>query len=144
MMKKRVIMLIVATLFLTALVPGCAMYARHSARLNLSDMDDLLTAEKWIGLIPASKEIHAEGVGFLDQTIFYDATVTPSEVAWLDPKSEKSSFTAPGGSPLWWRLGIWWDAKAGDMKYFGSDSRGTARFAYSERKKVVYGYVELP
>jgi hypothetical protein len=79
-MKKRLILLVAVPFVFAALVPGCAMYARNSARLNLSDMDDLLTAEKWIGLVPASKEIHAEGVGFLDQTIYYDATVTPSEL----------------------------------------------------------------
>lgn len=143
-MKKRIILFAAAPIVLAALIPAWVISTRNSARLDLSNMDDLLMAEKWIGLVPVSKEIHAGGVGFLDQTIFYDATVTPAEVIWLDPKFEKSSFDTPGYSPLWWRLGIWWDALDGDMKYYGSDSRTAARFAYSQRKKILYGYFALP
>lgn len=143
-MKKRIILFTAAAIVLAALIPVWIISTRNSAQLDFSNMDDLLMAEKWIGLVPASKEIHAEAVGFLDQTIFYDATVTPAEVVWLDPKCEQSSFQVPGGSPLWWRLGIWWDALGGDMKYYSSEPRATARFAYSQRNKIVYGYFDLP
>jgi hypothetical protein len=143
-MKKRMILFAAVPLVLVALIPVWVVSTRSSARLDLTNMDDLLMAEKWIGLVPASKEIHADAVGFVDQTIFYDATVTPSEVGWLDPKFEQTSLQTPGGSPLWWRLCIWWDALHGDMKYYSSDSGTSARFAYSQRKKIVYGYFDLP
>jgi hypothetical protein len=74
------------------MVAGWIVYTHQAARLDLSNDDDSYTAGKSIGMVPASEEIYAEGVGFVDSTIFYQAVVRPDEVAWLaqPPKSLRS------------------------------------------------------
>jgi hypothetical protein len=52
------------------MVAGWIVYTHQAARLDLSNDDDSYTAGKSIGMVPASEEIYAEGVGFVDSTIF--------------------------------------------------------------------------
>ncbi|WAC18970.1 hypothetical protein OVA24_17200 [Luteolibacter sp. SL250] len=125
------------------LAAGSIVHTHHWARLSLSDPDDRYTAGKSMGLVPVSGEIHAEGVGFVDQTLFYKAVVTPDEVAWLAEVPEVAPFDAPGPAPRWWSVSLWWHGWTPGMKYFRTNGKWPCLFAYSRRKGVVYGVVEI-
>ena len=114
-------------------------YTRHAARVHISDHD---TSLKDIGFFPVSGEMYAEGVGFVDSTLYYQATVTPDEVAWLDRVPSVSSIEAPASSPLWWRLALWWHGRSSDMRYFRTVEKWPCVYAYSKQSGTVFGTVE--
>jgi hypothetical protein len=125
------------------MVASWIVYTQMAARLDLSNDDDSYTAGKSIGLVPASQEIYSEGVGLIDQTIFYLAVVKPEEVAWLDQTPEVVRFDAPRHAPLWWRFSLWWHGRNTDMKYFETKAKWPCLFAYSRKQGLLYGTVEL-
>ncbi|MCP5559719.1 MAG: hypothetical protein H7A55_18380 [Verrucomicrobiaceae bacterium] len=142
-MRRYILRVTLCIATVVTLAAGWIPYTHRAARLDLSNSDDSYTAEKSIGLVPASKEIYAEGVGFVDQTIFYQAVVTPDEVPWLAQAPEVSHFEAPNQAPLWWSLSLWWHGRNSDMKYFGTSTKSPCLFAYSKQKGLVYGTVEF-
>ena len=119
------------------------IYTRQAARLDLSNADDLFTAEKSIGLSPASGELYAQTVGWVDGTVFYEAKVTPEEVAWLRKLPEVTRFTAPGHAPSWWKWSLWRHGRDPGMKYFRTDAKWPCIFVYSVRSHTLFGSMEL-
>ncbi|MEN9284838.1 MAG: hypothetical protein RLZZ179_2331 [Verrucomicrobiota bacterium] len=142
-MRRYILRVTLSLTILFMLAAAWIIYTHRAARLDLSNDDDSYTAGKSIGLIPASKEIYAEGVGFVDQTIFYQAVVTPDEMTWLAQTPEVSHFEAPNHAPLWWSLSLWWHGRNSDMKYFRTNAKWPCLFAYSKQKGLVYGTVEF-
>ena len=142
-MKKTRRWFLVISITLILLPAGWLAYSRSSARLDLSDSDDSYTAGKSIGLVPASGEIYAEGVGFVDSTIYYQATVTPDEVSWLDRVPSVERLEPPSSSPAWWRLALWWHARSTDMRYYRTVEKWPCIYAYSRQHGVVFGTVEF-
>lgn len=128
-------------LFLSA--AGGILWTHQAARLDLAKDDDFHTAGKSIGMIPASREMYAAGVGLADQTLFYQAVVTPDEVAWLAQIPAVPRFEAPNHAPWWWSLSLWWHGKNTDMQYFRTNDKWPCLFAYSRQKGLVYGTVEF-
>lgn len=122
---------------------GWIVYTHRAARLDLTKDDDRYTAAKSIGIVPASGEIYAEGTGLVDQTIFYQAVVTPEEVAWLARTPEVSRLEMLPHAPLWWRFFLWWNSSAPDMRYFRTKDKWPVVYAYSGQKKLIYGTVEF-
>ncbi|RYD28448.1 MAG: hypothetical protein EOP87_19665 [Verrucomicrobiaceae bacterium] len=138
-MLRYVLRVALCLAILFMLAAGWIGYTHHRARLDLSDQDDRYAVEKSIAMVPASGEIHAEHVGFVDPILFYKASVTPNEVAWLAKLPEVTPFDGPGHAPLWWRLSLWWDGGNPDMKYFRTNAHSPCLFAYNKQKGMVYG-----
>ena len=142
-MRRYILRVTLSLTILFMLAAAWIIYTHRAARLDLSNDDDSYTAGNSIGLVPASKEIYAEGVGFVDQTIFYQAVVTPDEMIFLAKTPEVSHFEAPNHAPLWWSLSLWWHGRTSDMKYFRTNAKWPCLFAYSKQKGLVYGTVEF-
>lgn len=142
-MRRYLLRLTFCLAILGAMVAGWIVYTHRAARLDILNDDDSYTAGKSIGMVPASKEIYAEGVGFVDSTIFYQAVVRPDEVAWLAQTPEVSPFAAPNHAPLWWRFTLWWHGLSSDMKYFRTNAKWPCLFAYSEHRGMLFGTVEF-
>jgi hypothetical protein len=115
-------------------------YTKQAAKVSLSDDD---TSLKDVGFFPASGEMYAEGVGFVDSTLYYQANkVTADEVAWLERIPPVSSIEAPSSSPLWWSLALWWHSRSSDMRYFRTVKKWPCICAYSKRSGTIFGTVE--
>ena len=142
-MRRTLLRATLCLAILGMLVPGYILAAHRAARLDLANGDDAYTAEKLIGMAPASQEVYAEGVGLMDPTLFYQAVVTPDEVTWLAQVPEVPPFAAPNHAPLWWRLSLWWHGRNSDMKYFRTNEKWPCLFAYSKQQGLVYGTVEF-
>jgi hypothetical protein len=140
-MRRYILRLTVCVAIFFMLAAGWIIYTHNAARLDLSNDDDYYTAGKSIGIVPASKEIYAEGVGFLDSTIFYKAVVTPDEVTWLSQAPEVPRFEAQNHAPLWWGFSLWWHGRNSDMKYFRTNAKWPCLFAYSKQKGLLYGSI---
>ncbi len=142
-LKRYILRTVWCLLTVFAVIAALIAYSHQAARLDLSNDDDSYTAEKSIGLVPVSKELYAEGVGFIDQTIFYQAVVTPEEVAWLAQAPEVARFEAPNHAPWWWSLSLWWHGWNSDMRFFRTNEKWPCLFAYSKSKSLLYGTVEF-
>lgn len=73
-MRRCILRVTLCVAILFILAAGWIIYTHRAARLDLSNDDDSYTAGKSIGLVPASKEIYVEGVGFVDQTHFLSSS----------------------------------------------------------------------
>ncbi|GAA5149220.1 hypothetical protein GCM10023213_46580 [Prosthecobacter algae] len=132
--------LTLAIMLMLVLLPASWItYSRHAARVYLSDGD---TSLKDIGFFPASGEMYAEGVGFVDSTLYYQASVTPEEVTWLDRIPAVTSIEAPPSSPLWWRLALWWHGRSSSIRYFRTAEKWPCIYAYSKEAGIIFGTVE--
>jgi hypothetical protein len=76
-MRSLILRMTLCLAILLMLAAGWTIYTHQAARLDLSNDDDAYTAAKSIGIFPASREIYAECVGFLDPTLFFQAVVKP-------------------------------------------------------------------
>lgn len=115
-------------------------YSRHTARVHV---DDRNTCLKDIGFFPASNQMYVGMVGWLDPTLYYEASVTPEEVKWLDRVPSVSSIDAPSSSPLWWRLGFWLHSRSADIRYFRTSDKWPCIYAYDKKAGVIFGTVEF-
>lgn len=123
-------------------VTGLLYYGYQSSKLDLTNMDDLLTLEKNVGFHPLSKDVYVGAAGFIDQTIFYKARVVPPEVQWLDRVPKVSEFPPPNHAPVWWKISFWWHAQSSDMRYYRTTAKWPCIYAYSTKSGWLYGTVE--
>ena len=139
-MKRLLRWLLAISISLVLLAVAWIAYTRHAAKVHPGDGD---TSLKDIGFYPASGEMYAEGVGFVDQTLYYQATVTPEEVAWLERVPSVTSIEPPGSSPLWWRVAWWWHGRSPDFRFFRTVEKWPCIYAYSKQDGVIFGTVEF-
>ena len=134
-MKRLRRWLLAISISLVLLTVSWIAYARHAAKVGIGSGDISL---KDIGFYPTSGEMYAERVGFVDSTLYYQATVTPDEVAWLKRVPSVPAIEVPGSSPVWWRLALWWHGRSPDIRFSFALSRSGLVFTPTVRRTASF------